>query len=362
MRNMEKRETEEKGDGRLYPGMSSSKRMAKDTTKFLSTIRIVLVLSALFIFLLFAASPAYGQVHMRSTCYNSEVTVTEDLRTENADYSGITVLLPYSGYGGHPYSIITGGTGKSIEEEFSEFSHSIFATMDGNHEKVRASLKIKSGEYEWEHEVKALSEGLDMKMSAKCEIDNGNLEAGYGNTESAVREEVSTTNSKYSSNTDITTRSITSNGVSESQNEDTCGFSSKTEVENIGKTATIEASLKEESPASEAVDHKWTKSIILLPESSSMEELMIIKSKEGWMMVPIMVPGYSSSSISARMKFGTYDLKSGEPLFPTRYVPQDGEPLYILVSRIDTGPLDISQHIDLAMSAAWGPWGGDVTP
>lgn len=355
---MEKRETEEKGDSRLYPGMSSSKRRAKDMAKFLSTIRIVLVLSALFIFLLFAASPAYGQVHMRSTCYNSEVTVTEDLRTENADYSGITVLLPYSGYGGHPYSIITGGTGKSIEEEFSEFSHSIFAAMDGNHETVRASLKTESGEYEWEQGVKALPEGLDMKMSANCEIDNGNLEAGYGNTKSAVREEVSTTNSKYSSNTEITTQSITSNGVSESQNVDTCGFSSKTEVENIGKTATIEASLKEESPASEGADHKWTKSIILLPESSSMEELMIIKSKEGWMMVP----GYSSSSISARMKFETYDLKSGEPLFPTRYVPQDGEPLYIVVSRIDTGPLDISQHIDLAMSAAWGPWGGGVTP
>ena len=355
---MEKRETEEKGDSRLYPGMSGFKRRTKDMAKFLSTIRIVLVLSALFIFLLFAASPAYGQVHMRSTCYNSEVTVTEELMTENADYSGITVLLPYSGHGGHPYSIITGGTGKSIDEEFSEFSHSIFAAMDGNHEKVRASVKVKSGEYEWEHEVKALPEGVDMKMSAKCEIDNGYLEAGYGNTKSAVREEVSTTNSKYSSNVNITTRSITSNGVSESQNVDTCGFSSKTEVENIGKTATIEASLKEESPASEGVDHKWTKSIILLPESSSMEELMIFASKEGWMMVP----GYSSSSISARMKFETYDLKSGEPLFPTQYVPQDGEPLYILVSQIETGPLDISQQIDLAMSAAWGPWGGGVTP
>ena len=345
---MEKRETEEKGDGRLYPGMSGSKRRAKDTTKFLFTIRIVLVLSALFIFLLFAAFPAYGQVHMRSTYYNSEVTVTEDLRTENADYSGITVLLPYSGYGEHPYSIITVGTGKSIDEEFSEFSHSIFAAMDGNHEKVRASLKTKSGEYGWEQEVKALPEGLDMKMSAKCEIDNGYLEAGYGNTKSAVIEEVSTTNTKYSSDTCITSRSIISTGVSESQSVDSCSCLSETWVDGIGKTATIESSLI--IPAGEeAVGYRWTKKIGLLPEISSMDESMLIKSKEGWMMVPVL--GSSSSSIIAGMKFETYDLASGEPLFPTQYEPPGGMPLYIALSQSP----NTYQLVELAMSATWGP-------
>jgi hypothetical protein len=347
---MGKEETEENG---------TSAYGRRDMTKFSPAIRILLVLSSLFLFFLFAASPAYGQVEIRSTCYNSEAVVTENVMTNNADYSSVTVLLPYSGYAGLPYSIISDGAGKSVDEEFSEFSHRIFAGNGGNCENIEASLKTESesGGFEWKGGVTASSYGLSMEMSVGGEIYDGNLEASYSNTNSATREEVSTTNSGYSSDASITPQSITYNGVSKSQNEDTCGFSSKTKAENIGKIATIEASLKEESPASEGADHMWTKSIVLLLESSSMEESILIKSKEGWMMVP----GDSRSSITAGMKFEAYDSASGEPLFPTQYVPPGGEPLYILASRMETGLLDINQSIDLTMSATWGP-GGEPTP
>ena len=341
---MEKGETEEN---------RSSMFRRRDKVKFL------LVFSALSIFLLLTVSTACAEVHMESTCYNSEATVTENVMTNNADYSSVTVLLPYSGYyAGLPYSILSSGTGKSVDDEFSEFSHRIFAGNGGNCENIEASLKTESesGGFEWKGGVTASSYGLSMEMSVGCEIYEGDLEASYSNTNSAIREEVSTTNSRYSSDASLTPQSITSNGVSKSQNVDTCGFSSKTEVENIGKTVTIEASLKEEPPASEGVDHRWTKSIVLLPESSSMKESILIKSKEGWMMVP----GYSSSSIIVGMKFDAYDSASGEPLFPTQYEPPGSAPYYILVSQIDTDLLDINQRIDLAMSATWGPWRGSA--
>jgi hypothetical protein len=339
---MEKGETEENG--------SSMFRM-RDKVKFL------LVFSSLFLFLLFAVSPAYGQVQMRSTCYNSEAWVTESVMANNADYSSVTVLLPYSGYMGLPYSISSKGAGKSVDEEFSEFSHSIYAGNCGNCENIEASLKTESGEFEWKGGVAASPYGLSMEMSVGCEIDNGNLEASYGNTNSAIREEVSTTNSKYSSDAGITPESITFMGVSESQNVDTCGFSSKTTAENIGKTVTIESNLKEESPVSEGVDHKWTKNIVLLPENSSTNESILIKSKEGWMIVA----GDLNSSIIAGMKFDAYDTASGEPLFATQYVPPGGGPLYIIVKQMEMGLLDINQRTDLTMSATWGPW-GEPTP
>nr|CBH36579.1 hypothetical protein, secreted [uncultured archaeon] len=324
-------------------------------TKFLPSIMVLLVFSVLFISLLFAVSPVCGKVHMTSTYYNSEATVTECLMTENADYTGITVLLPHTGYGGLPYSISSGGTGKSIDEAFSEFSHSIFTLMDENYEKIGASLKTESGEYEWKSGIKVSSD-LFMGMSIGCEIENGNLEASYSNTNSAIDEDVSAINSMYSSGTDITSRSINYKGVSESQSVDNCGFLSETWVDNIGKTATIESSLKKESPASEeAVDYICTKKIELLPEISSIDESMLIKSKEGWRIVPNVGPASSRPTvIVAGMKFEAYDLTSGEPLFDTQYVPPNGNLLYLHAVEND-GPLNINLTLDLSMSSTWSP-------
>ena len=323
--------------------------------KFSSAIMILLVFSVLFISLLFTVSTVCGKVHITSTYYNSEATVTECLRTENADYSGITVLLPHTGYGGLPYSILSGGTGKSIDEEFSEFSRSIFAAMDEKYEKIEASLKTESGEYEWKSGIKASSD-LFMGMAVEGEIENGNLEASYSNTNSAIDEDVSTINSKYSSGTCITSRSIISRGVSESQSVDNCGFLSETRVDNIGKTATIESELKEESPAGEAaVDYIWTKKMVLLPEISSMDESMLIKSKEGWMILPKVRPASCRPTvIVAGMKFEAYNLTSGEPLFDTQYIPPNGNLLYLHAVE-NNGPLNINRTIDLSMSSTWSP-------
>ena len=322
--------------------------------KFSSAIMILLVFSVLFISLLFTVSTVCGKVHITSTYYNSEATVTECLKTENADYAGITVLLPHTGYDGLPYSILSGGTGKSIDEAFSEFSHSIFAEMDEKYEKVGASLKIESGEYEWKSGIKASSD-LFMDMSIGCEIENGNLEATYSNTNSAIDEDVSAINSMYSSGTNITSRSINYKGVSESQSVDNCGFLSETWVDNIGKTATIESSLKKESPAGEeAVDYIWTKKMVLLPEISSMDESMLIKSKEGWMIRPEVLPASCrpTTVIAAGMKFEAYDLTSGEPLFDTQYTPPNGNLLYLHAVE-NNGPLNINRTIDLSMSSTW---------
>jgi hypothetical protein len=324
--------------------------------KFSSTIMILLVFSVLFISLLFTVSTVCGKVHITSTYYNSEATVIECLKTENAHYSGITVLLPHTGYDGLPYSILSSGTGKSIDEEFSEFSHSIFAAMDGKYEEIGASLKTESGEYEWKSGIKASSD-LFMGMTVGCEIENGNLEASYSNAYSAIDEDVSVINSRYSSGTGITSRSISYRGVSESQSVDNCGFLSETWVDSIGKTATIESNLKEESPAGEkAVDYTWTKKIVLLPEISSIDESMLIKSKEGWMILPKIGPAAGSrpTVIDAGMKFEAYNLTSGEPLFDTQYVPPNGNLLYLHAVE-NNGPLNINRTIDLSMSSTWSP-------
>ena len=102
----------------------------------------------LCLLLLLSVSTACAKVHIQSTCYNSEAMVTESVMTNNADYSSVTILLPYSGYAGLPFSILSNGAGKSVDEEFSEFSHSILAANKGDFESIAASLKTESGEFE----------------------------------------------------------------------------------------------------------------------------------------------------------------------------------------------------------------------
>ncbi|MCK4735778.1 MAG: hypothetical protein KAT65_25210 [Methanophagales archaeon] len=205
--------------------------------------------------------PANAKVDITSTYYNSEATVTECLRTENADYSGITVLLPHTGYGGLPYSILSGGTGKSIDEEFSEFSHSIFTAMDENYEKVGASLKTESGEYEWKSSIKASSD-LVMGMSVECEIENGNLEASYSNSFTTHTEELKANGAKYSDATTIIPSAIASSGIGKGSESE---FSHTVFVENEGDCENIEAYLKTDSG-----EYEWKKSVNTRPNEISM--------------------------------------------------------------------------------------------
>lgn len=178
-------------------------------TKNLLRIFFISLLLLLFV------SGVCGQVHIKSTCYNSEAVVTEDVMTNNADYSGVTLLLPYSGYAGHSFSILSNGAGKSVDEEFSEFSHSIFAAMDGNCENIEARLKTESesGGFEWKGGAIASSYGLSMGMSVGGKIENGTLEASYGNSLSRHTEEVMANSAQYSEDTIITPDTIASNGI-----------------------------------------------------------------------------------------------------------------------------------------------------
>lgn len=178
-------------------------------TKNLLRIFFICLLLLLFV------SAVCAQVHIQSTCYNSEAMVTESVMTNNADYSSVTVLLPYSGYAGLPFSIRSNGAGKSVDKEFSEFSHSIYAGNCENFENIEASLKTESesGGFEWKGGVTVSSYGLSMGMSVGGGIENGTLEAFYRNSLSKHTEEVTANGAQYSVATSITPDTITSNGI-----------------------------------------------------------------------------------------------------------------------------------------------------
>jgi hypothetical protein len=135
--------------------------------------------------------------------------------TNNADYSSVTVLLPYYGYGGLPFSILSDGAGKSVNEEFSEFSHSIYAGNCETIENIEASLKTESesGGFEWKGGAIASSYGLSMGMSVGGGIENGTLKASSGNSLSMHTEEVTANGAQYSVATSITPDTIISNGI-----------------------------------------------------------------------------------------------------------------------------------------------------
>ncbi|MCW3133706.1 MAG: hypothetical protein N2V78_05190 [Methanophagales archaeon] len=167
--------------------------------------------------LLLFVSAVCAQVHIHSICYNSEAMVTENVMTNNADYSSVTVLLPYSGYAGLPFSIRSDGAGKSVDEEFSEFSHRIFAGNCEKFENIAASLKTESesGGFEWKGGAIVSSYGLAMGMSVDGKIENGTLDASYGNSLSKHTEAVTANGAQYSVATSITPATISSEGTGE---------------------------------------------------------------------------------------------------------------------------------------------------
>ena len=180
-----------------------------EPTKNLLRIFLISLLLLLFV------SAVCGQVYIKSTCYNSETMVSESVMTNNADYSSVTVLLPYYGYGGLPFSIFSDGAGKSVNEEFSEFSHSIYAGNCEKFENIEASLKTESesGGFEWKGGAIASSYGLSMGMSVGGGIENGTLKASSGNLLSMHTEEVTANGAQYSVATSITPDTIISNGI-----------------------------------------------------------------------------------------------------------------------------------------------------
>ena len=265
-------------------------------TNFFKLTKNLLSIFFISLLLLLFVSAVCAQVHIQSTCYNSEAMVTESVMTNNADYSSVTVLLPYYGYAGLPFSIFSDGAGKSVNEEFSEFSHSIYARNCGNSENIGASLKTESesGGFEWKGGAIASSYGLSMGMSVGGGIENGTLEAFYRNSLSKHTEEVTANGAQYSVATSITPNTITSNGIgkggeglkevekesvsensgankgdSDGENVDSSsegGFSHKTRIEGQGKWAEITTNLICDPTNT---DYVWKKGVKTLPQDSS---------------------------------------------------------------------------------------------
>ncbi len=245
---------------------------------------MIKMLSILFICLclLLSVSTACATVHIQSTCYNSEAAVTENVMTNNADYSSVTVLLPYYGYAGLPYSIRSDGAGKSVDEEFSEFSHSILAATTDDFEHIEANLKIESGEYEWKKGVTASYDGLAMGMRVECALENGNLEASYGNPFATHTEELTANGAKYAEVAVITPNAIASEGNGKSiknssinenpsngSEDEYGGFSHMIHVEDLsqGKWAEITTYLTSNSSDT---DYEWKTGAKTFTQNSSL--------------------------------------------------------------------------------------------
>jgi hypothetical protein len=236
----------------------------------------VILSLCLLLLSLVSTSTVYAQVSIKTTCYNSNSIVTEDLRTENADYYGITVLAPTS--------ISSNGAGESVDDEFSEFYHRVFAANEGDSESIAAYLKTESGSYEWVKELTASSEGLSMGMSVDCEIENGNLEASYRNSLSSHIEELMTNDANYSVSTIITPSTIASDGIGSSLNDnnqdenENSGFYHMIYVEgqDKGKWTEIRTNL-----TCESIDFDWKKSANTFRLNSSMSMVLSGESKNG---------------------------------------------------------------------------------
>lgn len=236
----------------------------------------VILSLCLLLLSLVSTSTVYAQVSIKTTCYNSNSIVTEDLRTENADYYGITVLAPTN--------ISSNGAGESVDDEFSEFYHRVFAANEGDPGSIAAYLKTESGSYEWVKEVTASSEGLSMGMSVDCEIENGNLEASYRNSLSSHIEELMTNDANYSVSTIITPSAITSDGIGSSLNDNNqdengnSGFYHMIYVEgqDKGKWTEIRTNL-----TCESIDFDWKKSANTFRLNSSMSMVLSGESKNG---------------------------------------------------------------------------------
>jgi hypothetical protein len=171
------------------------------TRSIITSIGTMLLIAVL---LVSAISIGCGAVTVRISCYNSDSQLSEEIYANHADYSGVTILAPTF--------ISSSGEGKSVDEDFSEFAHRVFAANDGGIETIEARLKAELGDYEWKKEAAVLPDALGMGMSVECGIEDGALEASYRNSHAAHTEEVQARQASYSEATTITPFAILSDG------------------------------------------------------------------------------------------------------------------------------------------------------
>ena len=202
---------------------------------------LVILFLCLFLLSSVSASTVYAQVSIKTTCYNSNSIVSEGISTKNADYYGVIVLAPAY--------ISSNGAGKSVDDEFSEFYHRVFAANEGDSGSIAAylNLKAESGGYEWVKEVTTSSEGLSMGMSVDGEIENGILEASYRNSLSSHIEELMTNDAKYSESTIITPSAIASDGIGNSLLKESKSEDTDTEKENLSSDGKKEKGSEEDA-------------------------------------------------------------------------------------------------------------------
>lgn len=312
-----------------------------------SSVRSVLI-SALFFLVI--ASAASASVSVGVTLYNSDSVVSENVNVENANYVSSAVLLPYTGFADFPYSIHSSGSGASTSSE-GKFSDSISATQNGEGAKeVDASVKTNSGSFQWSKSIDSSSD-VSMAIGVSSRITNGNLDATYSNSNSAVEKEVSTWNSMYADKSYIAAGLLSSSGSGSSLDEMENGFTSHIEAQHLGKTAIVDSDVFELTD-SEGADHTFSDSAKLSSGSASLAGSLSILSNNKCELLPMV--GISGGPIVAVMKFTPFYTDTEKSVFEVQTVPKDNSPIsFRTVERTMPSNIKTYESVTMSMIAKW---------
>jgi len=312
-----------------------------------SSVRSALICT---LFFLVTASTASASVSVGVTLYNSDSAVSENVNVENANYASSAVLLPYTGFADFPYSIHSSGAGSSTNSE-GKFSDSISANQNGKGaNEVDASVKTNSGSFQWSKGIDSSSD-VSMAIRVASKITNGDLDASYSNSNSAVEKEVSTWNGMYADKSYITAGSISSSGSGGSLDVMENGFLSHIEAQHLGKTAMIDSGIQEISEI-EGADHKFSDGIKLNSESASLTGSLSILSNNKCELLPMV--GISSGPIIAGMKFTPFYTNTEKSVFEVQTVPKDSSPIsFRTVERTMPSNIKTFESVTLSMIAKW---------
>lgn len=275
----------------------------------------IVLFICLLLFLSLSLSQASARVQIKSTCYNSGATVTESLMTVNADYTGVTILTPST--------ITSNGEGKSINDDFSEFSDVIVAETIDELEKIEAEFTIESGDYEWESEVTASEGESSLGMSVEYAVEEGNLEASYGNAFATHTEGIITKGAQYSGVSIITDDGIASTGKGDNANfnSNSTSIYHKVHVDGGIKWAEINTYL---STNSSEIDYTWKQEAKTFIHNSSLGMRLEGVSRNGTNL-------WAASGMEGRA------LK-----FPTQYLP----PGKVVIKEIIPVYEDLKQSVE----------------
>ena len=313
------------------------------------SMRRIAVVCALLLSIV--ASTASATVSLSVTLFNSESSVQENVNVENANYAASAILLPYSGFADFPYSILSGGSGKSTTGSESKFTHSVSAQgPGGDSSNMEASVETESGAFAWSKSLTA-SDSVSMGMGVSSQVWNGNLDASYSNSGSAESKEISTERGVYADRSYITPQLIRSVGSGASTNEIDNAFFSRIEAQNLGKIAVMDSGLDEISDV-EGADNKWADSVKLDPSGASLAASLSVLSNNERELLPMV--GIAAGPIIAGMRFTSHYSSTGDDIFEMKTVPKsDGLISFRTIDRTLPASMATYESATLSMTAKW---------